>query len=187
MNGSGFAVRRVVYLGVAGLALMGGGCLAVAAGTAAVAGGAVGYCYLKGKVPQEFNASLDDTWTATRQALADLNMPVASTEREGDSGFIECRAEGDTVRITLSAQPGKQATDPTVTRVAVRVGTFGDQALSERVLAQVAAHLTPAQRNGIPAAALEPVPQFPPATTVTVRETPPPPLAPQPVWGAEKK
>lgn len=155
------APRNLLYLAVATLTLAQGGCLWIAAGAAG--GAAVGYAYNQGKVCQTFAASFDDTWAATRTALADLGMPLLEEEREnGGNGFYKSQVGKDDVRIYLDVQSSRFPADGPQTRVCVRVATFGDQPASARLLDQIGAHLAPPGASAVP-----------PGT--------PPPLAPQPV------
>jgi hypothetical protein len=125
---------------LAGAALANAGCLAAAAGVAA--GGVAGYAYYKGKVSQDYSADLDRTWSATVTALGELGMPVVSQERDNTGGVIESRTStDDSVHITLDTRSSPIPTEGSMTRVGVRVGTFGDVALSERLLNQLGAHL----------------------------------------------
>lgn len=135
--------RHLVYLGVACAALVNGGCLAVAAGIAG--GAALGTAYYYGKIHQTFPSSLDDSLLATKAALADLAMPVLEDTREPARGFLRSTtADGDPVRIYLDPDSSKFLADGPMTRITVRVATFGDHPVSNRVLDQISAHLAPA-------------------------------------------
>jgi len=135
-------LRNPLYLFVAGLAVVQAGCLAVAAGAAG--GAAVGYVYCQGKVCQTYAASLQDTEAATRSALADLGMPVEEEEFDATGGFFRSKtSDGDAVRIHLDVQESKFPADGPLTRVCVRVATFGDHPVSARMLDQIGVHLTP--------------------------------------------
>jgi hypothetical protein len=128
-------------LAFAVLAFANGGCLVAAAGAAA-GGAAAGYAYYKGKINQHYAASLDDTLAATRTALGELEMPILREEREPDSGFIEARTrDGERVRVYLDRYASPIPAEGMLTRVAVRLATFGDEAASERILNQIGAHL----------------------------------------------
>jgi hypothetical protein len=117
------------------------GCLLVAAGAAA--GGAAGYAYYKGKTCNSFAAGFEDTWAAAHTALNDLGMPILKDERNQGSGTIKTQtADGDRVKIHLELIPSKIPAEGMLTRVCVRVGTFGDHPVSERVLYQIGGHLT---------------------------------------------
>lgn len=153
---------RLAYLAVAGAALTSSGCVAVAAGAAVGGGAAAGYYYFRGRVVQEYAANVDDVLAATRTALQELRMPVLKEEHSGGRADVESRtAEGNGVHIDLQLQDSPIPAEGTVTRVGVRVATFGDQPVSERILDQIGAHLAPANR----AAAAPP-------------QTAPPPLLP---------
>ena len=148
------------HLLVAVLALAGSGCLAAVAGVAA-AGGA-GYAYYAGKVSRDFQGSLDQVWSATHLALSELGMPVVSQDQAGDGGVIVARAAEQQVRISFEVEAAGPAGQ--VTRVGVRVATFGEQDLSARILNQIGAHVRP----------LSPVTVAPTAPTGS---SAPPPLA----------
>jgi hypothetical protein len=127
---------------VAGLAVVQSGCLLVAAGAAG--GAAVGYAYCKGKVCQAYNANVQDAWAATHTALGELALPVTSEERQATGGWIQSvAANGEKIRIDLDVMASQIPAEGPLTRICVRVGTFGDYPLSERILYQVDAHLVP--------------------------------------------
>jgi hypothetical protein len=158
---------RVGLVVVALVALANGGCLLVAAGAAGAA--YAGYCYSKGRYCQTYDAAFADAWAATHAALADLGLPVCQEGQAADGGFVESRTgDGDRVRIQLTVQHTFPAEGPR-TSVCVRVATFGDAAVSDRILEQVGAHLVVAPPAGPPPAAPE-APANPP-------QSPPPPLA----------
>jgi hypothetical protein len=158
-------------------ALLSSGCAAVAVGAAA-AGGAGGYAYYKGKITRTYVASFDDVWAATRTALAELGMPIVNEERSARGGTIDSKTASDRVQITFDVQKSAIPAEGTVTQVGVRVATFGDEEVSNRILNQIERHLTLA-----PAAVPPPLPS-PPATAagpVTLSgpaESAPPPVAP---------
>jgi hypothetical protein len=139
------------------------GCLLVAAATAA-GGAAVGYAYYKGKVSQAYYANFDDAWAATLAAMSELGLPVLRQERGPASGRIDSWISGDTVVIRLDEIEGA-AREGALTRISVRVGTFGDHPLSARVLAQIGAHLVPSEAIA-------------PATEASLPGSPPPAAAP---------
>jgi hypothetical protein len=164
---------RMVYLVLAGLALANSGCAAAAIGAVAAAGaGAGGYMYLKGESGQDFVANLDDVHNATHAALQEMHMPIVKDDHDAGSAYIESRtADGVTVHVKLKMETSRIPAEGAVTWAAVRVGTFdfGDTAVSDRILAQIGSHLTPANRaSASPPGA---PPGLPPQTA-------PPPLLP---------
>ena len=88
----------------------------------------------------------------------------------------------------FEAVPGKIPAEPTITRVSVRVATFGDKPVSNRILDQVDAHLVRAGTAAPPLAAQPPaqgvvqtaapapaaLPSSP--SPLVPQQTPPPPL-----------
>jgi hypothetical protein len=174
------ATRWLLGLAVAALAVAQAGCLVVAAGAAAGAA-ATGYVYYKGKLYRDFPASIGDIQLATRSALVDLQFPlVTQEEKTGGVYFASKTTDGTPIRIWLEMVPSRVPADGTMTRVSVRVGAFGDEGVSIRILDQVAAHLViPAPARPQAAAASPPAPPvIQPAGAVLPGETAPPPLAP---------
>jgi hypothetical protein len=170
------------------LALTNSGCVLATAG---IAGGAVaGYAYFKGKLCETYNANSDDTWAAVRAALAELGMPILHEERKGTERFIECRTtDGERVRIHLQAETSQFPAEGQVCRVCVRVATFGDRPVSDRILDQVGMHLAPAAAPGapVPQPAANPgvvqtgvSPASSPSTNFRPETAPPPLLPPEP-------
>jgi hypothetical protein len=186
---------RVVHLLLAAAALGNGGCLIAAAGAAA--GGATAYYYFKGKVCQEFPATFHDTWLATQTALQGLQMPLVSNENDGRTGKLTSRTADETsITIDLEVIPSRIPAEGSLTRVCVRVGTFGDEAVSRRLLEQISTHLAPAHLVPVPAPSAGAAPPAwapssgPPPGPVrpTTAETKPPPeLPPEPVPVGKKK
>jgi hypothetical protein len=132
-----------VCLLLAAVALANCGCLVLAAGAAG--GAAAGYFYVRGKLCDVYYAGFDDTWKATHTALAELAMPILKEEFQGGEGSITSRTvDGDSVQISVTALESKIPAGGPATRVCVRVATFGDHPLSNRVLDQIGFHLTPA-------------------------------------------
>lgn len=169
---------RPAFLILAGLlALSSGGCLAVAAGAAA-GGAGLTYVYLHGKVNQAYAASFDDTWAATRTALAELKMPIE--EENHDKGTLKTHtADGDTVRIHLETEASRIPADGPLTNVGVRVGALGDDSVSERILHQIDAHLrpagtVPAQATPTPWSGVDSAPAPPAASPAAPKSTEPP-------------
>jgi hypothetical protein len=135
--------NRIPYLLLLGAALANSGCLLAAAGAAGGGAAVAGYAYAKGKVCDEFNASFGDVWLATHAALADLGMPVLQEERTESTGFIKTQlANGDKVRIQFDIIPSKIPREGPQVKLAVRVGTFGDQPASDKILLQIGKHVT---------------------------------------------
>ena len=126
-----------MMLFISAVALANAGCLAAVVGGAA-AGGA-GYAYYHGSHPEVYDADLALAREATHQALMDMALPVVTENRDVQSATIETvNGKQEKVTITLEQQMAKIPTDPPKTKVAVRIGTFGDQEMSRRVQQQIA-------------------------------------------------
>jgi hypothetical protein len=133
---------RLVLIGLAGLLLVANtGCLFVAAGAAAAGGAAAGYAYFSAPVYQEFPLAVPDAAALTRASLADLQLPLVKEEQTPDGIKIESlTGDKKTILITLSARPQKLPSDGVVTRISVRVATFGDEMVSGRILDTIQIH-----------------------------------------------
>ncbi|TMQ32058.1 MAG: DUF3568 family protein [Planctomycetota bacterium] len=179
------AVRLTLYLLAVGVALASSGCLLIAAGAAG--GAAVGYVYYKGAVCATYNAGFADAFTASQAALRDLGMPIVLEEKKAAEGFLESRtADGERIRIYVEPLTSKIPAEAVQTRISVRVATFGDRPLSERILDQVGLHLTPVTAvpqpfAGQPAASGITQTAAPPAAGSPSRigppQSPPPPIS----------
>ncbi len=163
--------RQLVVLPLlAAWAAVQGGCLWVAAGAAA--GGAAGYAYYQGKSCHPFAASFEDTWAAAHTAMGELGMAVLKEERNQGSGVIKSEtSDGDRIRIALDSIPSRIPAEGMLTRVCIRVGTFGDHPLSERMLYQIGAHLAPTA-NAPPGSAGVPMPPMAPSAAGQTTEPP---------------
>jgi hypothetical protein len=169
---------RASWLILAAIAATQSGCLAAAAGCAAGAG--AGYAYYKGRVDRDYTANRDDVWAALHTSLGELQMPVVKEEREADEDHIETRtAEGDKVKIYVEVHKSAIPAEGDISKVSVRVATWGDSVVSSRVLDQVDRHLMP----GIPVQGqpIQPVSATgvpaPPTPSGAPTQSPPPPLA----------
>lgn len=127
--------RKIIFCALVSMSLMLQGCTLLALGAGAAAGaGAV--AYLKGELRVTYTAPLDRTWEATRGALDDLNYGVLSSQKSETAGEIEAKRVGeDKVSINLSIS------GPGTTLVAIRVGIFGDEAISRTIQGKITARL----------------------------------------------
>ncbi len=121
-----------VFLLVA-LSIQAIGCVALLIGGAAGAGGVI---WIKGKLQEEFNSSLTQVHTATLGALKELELPIIEDKKDQMSAKIESRfADGKTVWIDIDAITN------TSCKITIRVGTFGDEARSRKILDKIHRHL----------------------------------------------
>ena len=114
--------RRFVGLGLVMALLSGCAAMAVVGVTSSVAT----YAYKNGEVQREYDAPMERTWNATLNAMDDLAIRV--TEKVRSRGRIDGRIyDGKTVKMTLEPRTEE------VTRVKIRIGTFGDRRMSELI------------------------------------------------------
>ena len=124
--------RNVPLLLLAGLSLASGGCLFVAAGAAGA--GAATYFYVRGRLCQEYYAAFPDSWQAVLTTLKEQGFAVTHQENNGTEGTISSKtADGSAITIAITSQPSRVPAEKSVTRICIRVGTWGDEPLSERL------------------------------------------------------
>jgi hypothetical protein len=135
--------KRAALVIVAGLLLVSSGCLALAVSAAVGGAAGAGYLYYAGKASRPYNASFNDAWAATHAALSDLGMRVQSEGRDALVGEIHSLlADGSKVRIYFDVKESKIPAEGPVVVLGIRVGTFGDEAASVRILNQIDLHLS---------------------------------------------
>jgi hypothetical protein len=179
-------VGRLGTVVVAGLLLANAGCIGVAVGVAAAGGAAAGYAYLRGRLYRDYNTDLPHGVAAVKAALTELQFPLIKDDpAEGQHAIESKTTDGTPVKIQVESFPSRIPAEGSITRIAVRVGPFGDEVVSARILDQVNLHLLPpaqlqapgqAVPTPAPSAALPPSPVIVPASARPV-ETQPPPLA----------
>lgn len=108
---------------------------AVLAGAAGGAG--VGTAiYVEGEDSRVHSANLDQTWTATLDALKQMNIQVEKSDKDALGGTVEAkRADGTDVKIKEEPAEGN------TTQVKIRIGVFGDQNASEAIQNTIARNL----------------------------------------------
>ncbi len=132
------STARVTLLSCAWILLAGGmlsGCVFAALAVGATA--AVGtVAYVKGELRTEEEVPLDRTWEATLAALEKLELHVAEKSKDGLQGRAAASGADATTYTVCLDKVGE-----TRTRIGIRVGTFGDKAKSELLLAEIRAGL----------------------------------------------
>lgn len=120
------ARAAVVALALGGTVLLGtSGCVAVVAAGAAGAGVA----WVRGALETNLEASLDDTYRAAQEAVAKLELAKISEKKSAvDAAVLARTALDKRIEIVL------KRVGPRTTHVSIRVGVFGDEALSLTVL-----------------------------------------------------
>jgi hypothetical protein len=124
--------RMVVMLFLGFTLILKGGCAALLVGGAAGAG-TVAYYYGELKATEE--VSMRRAWSATQKAMTDLGYAITNKDKDAFYAELVARGAGDKkVKIRLESQ-----TD-TLTDIKIRVGTFGNESLSRRILDKIKKH-----------------------------------------------
>lgn len=116
-----------------GLTILPGCALFVVGSAAAAAAG--GYAYVKGELKGTEDVSFDRAWTATEAAMKDLQYAVTKEQKGTNVAQLIARTRTDKrVELNLSKVSDKS------TEFRIRVGTFGDEALSRTIMDQIKKH-----------------------------------------------
>jgi hypothetical protein len=108
------------------------GCLIVAAGAA----GAGTVAWVEGKLEVNLDSPYDDVGRAADRAIADLQLAKVSEAKDAFSDHFVARTAGDKKVEIVVAKVGDH-----LTKVDIRVGTFGDKAVSMSILDKIKANL----------------------------------------------
>lgn len=120
------AMKRtaMVALGV----LVMGGCAGVVLGAA---GGAATYAVVTGTLTKTVTAEVNDVYSATTAAMKTLEFSVEATRKDGVFAEVEAKnAKEEAVKVKIEVKDEG-------TRISIRVGTFGNEAVSRRILAEI--------------------------------------------------
>ena len=120
----------------AALLAVGGGCAALLVGGAVAAAGVGTYAYVNGEMQGSGTVSLDRAYDASLAALKDLEFPVTTKSKDALQAEVTARNSADK-RILIKL---KRVSDG-VTDIRIRVGTFGDESLSQLILDKIKSHL----------------------------------------------
>jgi len=117
---------------LAAAVLLASGCVAVVA--AGAAGGTV--AYVRGALKATLDRPVERVGDATNRAVQDLKFALVSSRVDAVSGDIIARTARD-VKVEIQL---KKVSDNS-TAVDIRVGVFGDQAISQQLLARIQRNL----------------------------------------------
>ncbi len=150
-------LSRTAFLALAMIALANAGCLIAAVGAAAGGAAAVGYAYYSAPLMREYPVNRPVALAAVKSSLTELQFPLIKEQPDGASIMIETRTgDGVSVKIYLDVLTSPVPADGSITRVSVRVGHFGDDAISARIQDQIATHLPAPTPSPGPAVANRP-------------------------------
>ncbi|HVU34195.1 MAG TPA: DUF3568 family protein [Opitutaceae bacterium] len=132
MNSSMRRIRLLAAMLVVAPVLVTSGCLAVAAGAA----GAGTVAYIRGELDATVGYNLDAVDRAANQAGQQLQFAKINESADAFTRVITLRtAEDKKVEIKL------RRSGDALTRVEIRVGLFGDEAISRALLEKIQANL----------------------------------------------
>jgi hypothetical protein len=124
-------VRLALLAGVLSALALTSGCILAAVGAGAAAVG-----YVEGSLTAPLTTGLDPAARAGNAAIQQLGFAKVSEKKEATSDVIVART-GTDKRIEVKVE----FVTNEVTKVTIRVGTFGDEALSMAILDKIKANL----------------------------------------------
>lgn len=133
-NTSSFSrvVRLLTGLMLAGAFAVQSGCVAVVAAGAA----GTGVAWYNGRMETTLDAGMNNAYSAAQDAIRDLEFATISQKKSAiDAELVARTALDKRVEIVL------KKVDDRLTKVSIRVGVFGDEALSLAVLEKIKANL----------------------------------------------
>jgi len=127
-------IKMFLAMLLAGVLIFESGCAVLLVGAAAGAGAGT-YAYVNGELKETDNVAYDTAGDATLAAMKDLGYAVVDNKKDALTTKITAVSTGDKkVYITLTKQSA------TATEISIRVGTFGDEALSRQILDKIKSH-----------------------------------------------
>lgn len=117
---------------LAGMAIGASGCLLVAVG----AGAAGTVAYVKGDLEATLDAGMDRSYDAALKTLDQLQIVPTQKLKDSLSAEIIARTSDDT-KITVKLTRA----DDKITKIAIRVGVFGDQSQSTAIYERIKQNL----------------------------------------------
>jgi len=129
---------RLIGTGLALLSIMicSGGCVWLAVGAAGAGVGVGTYAYVRGELEAAYASGYQETWSATLATLQTLEIRKKSGSKDAFGGRIEA-ARADGTPVTIKVTP----ITPTSTSVKIRIGFFGNRAISEMIASEIEAKL----------------------------------------------
>ena len=130
---SSLVLRAVVAAGLVAMVVLQAGCLLVAAGAVA---GASTVVYVRGELEASLRHGFESVDRATNRAIDQLQFKKMSETRDSLTAVIKAHTADDTtVEIKIV-----RVTD-VLTKVVIRAGVLGDQALSATILEKIKSSL----------------------------------------------
>jgi len=117
------------------VAILCSGCAAAVVGAAAAAGAGT-YAYVNGQLKTSEAISYEKAQAAASAGLSDLGYNISATEHDAIKTKYTARGSGDK-KVTVMVEKSSA----TVSEFRIRVGTFGDKALSVAIMDAIKKHL----------------------------------------------
>jgi hypothetical protein len=110
----------------AGLLLTQTGCAVLLVG-AAIGLGAGTMAYTKGDLETLEPVSYDAAWTAVEDTAKEMSFTILKQDKKALEGKLVCKSHYGEVTFALESKGER------ITRITIRVGTFGDEPVSRRI------------------------------------------------------
>jgi len=111
------------------------GCVAAVVGGAAAGAGAGSVAYIKGELHSTESVSFDRAWSAAKSAMNDMGFVITDEDKDAVKGkILALGVDNKKVRVEFSREAMY------VTKLKIRVGTFGNEKVSRLILDKIREH-----------------------------------------------
>jgi hypothetical protein len=155
--------RRMLALGVLALGVLAAGVAMSTIGCSSASNATDStFSYIRGDQRATLGAAPPQITDATLAAAQELELPVDAHSADGLVGKVLMHtSDGAKVEVNIKGEANDQS------EVTVRVGTFGDKVLQQRVLDKIKSHLTPGASPAVATQTLKLSPTPIPAPTAS--------------------
>jgi hypothetical protein len=132
-------LKRILAYSTLALVLLPLAAACTATGVALAAGAAAGAAtaaYVQGDLQTDLDATPTEVAAAAESAFQELRMPLVSSESTEVDGRVEAKTAREKRVLVVLESLGEGRT-----KTAIRVGTFGDESLSRKILDRIREHL----------------------------------------------
>ena len=125
----------------AGMLLLTSGCIVLGLATAGATGAGM-MAYNKGDFEATEPVPFEQALTAVNKTITDMGMSVIKQDKDALTGSVRAKSSFGTVRYKLASK------GPSLTKISIRVGTFGDSDYQAHIYSKLKANLDAVQTVG---------------------------------------
>ena len=122
----------------AGVLVLTSGCIVLGLAAAGATGAGV-MAYNKGDFEATEPVPIEQAMTAVDKTITDMGMSVIKQDKDALTGYVRAKSSFGTVRYKLASK------GPSLTKISIRVGTFGDEEYQAHIYSKLKANLESTQ------------------------------------------